>query len=133
MGATDRKVLFLRDMPTALVREAKAVAARRGQTLAKVVTEALERSLGASAAVHGSEAELQADMDWYRKHQPKLVERYAGQYVAIIDGAVVDHAAEFHEVARRVFDRYGNRSIFMPRVQAGERELRVRSPRRATS
>lgn len=133
MSTSDRKVLFLRDMPTDLVREAKAVAARRGQTLATVVAEALSRSLGVMEATPGPGQELLADMTWYRKNQAKLVERYGGQYVAIVDGAVVDHAKEFQTVAHRMFARYGNRSIYMPRVQAGEREVRVRSPRRPKS
>jgi hypothetical protein len=75
--------------------------------------------------------DLQRDMDWYAAEHPTLVRRYAGQYIAIVDGAVVDHATEFDVLARRVFARYGHRSIFMPRVvDEVVQEVCVRSPRR---
>lgn len=124
-----RKVLFLREMPTELVREAKAVAARRGQTLTTIVAEALARSLG--VADGGAADPLERDMAWYAAHHPELTRPYGGEHVAIVDCAVVDHARDFDVLARRVFAKYGQRSIFMPRV--GEQvvpEVRVRSPRR---
>ncbi len=124
-----RKVLFLRAMPTDLVREIKALAARRGQTLTTVVAEALARSLGVEAG--GAPDELAADMAWYAAEHPKLASRYGGEYVAIVDRAVVDHSRDFDVLARRAFATYGHRSIFMPRVVAQVvPEVRVRSPRR---
>jgi len=39
-----QSTLFLRNMPTDIVREAKATAARRGTTLARVVADALTKS-----------------------------------------------------------------------------------------
>lgn len=72
------------------------------------------------------------DMVWYRKNRPKpLLRRYRGEYVAIVDAAVVDHGCDFDTLAARVFARFGNRDIYMPRVQTGEPAARVRSPRGA--
>jgi len=59
-----------------------------------------------------------------------LLDRYRGEHVAIIDEAVIDHDREFAALASRVFARFGNRSIYMPRVQDDEPVVRVRSPRR---
>ena len=129
MVAPARKVLFLREMPADLVREAKVAAARRGQTLTAVVAEALARSLGVEAGA--APDALADDMTWYAADRPKLVRRYAGEHVAIVDRAVVDHDRDFDVLARRVFARYGHRSIFMPRVvEPTAPEARVRSPRR---
>lgn len=114
-----RTVLVLRGMPTELVREAKAVAARRGQTLTTIVAEALARSLG--VADGGAADPLERDMEWYAAHHPDLSRRYGGEHVAIVDGAVVDHARDFDLLARRVFAKYGHRNIFMPRVAAATR------------
>ncbi len=127
-------MLFLRDVPTELIREVKAVAARRGQTLTTVVTEALTRSLGGDGASTASDS-LQGDMDWYRKRRASLVKRYEGAYVAIIDQKIVDHGRAFDQLAVRVFARYGNRNIYMPRVTAHPEDLTVvvRSPRRSRS
>lgn len=124
-----RKALFLREMPTDLIREAKALAARRGQTLTAVVAEALSRSLG---VVEGEPSGIERDMAWYATQHKQLVRRYHGQYVAVIDQAIVDHDRNFDALARRVFAKHGHRSIFMPLV-ADEvtPEVRVRSPRRS--
>ena len=128
MAGPAGKALFLRGMPIELVREAKAVAARRGQTLTAVVAEALSRSLGVQ---DGGAGDLAPDMDWYAVEHPRLAGRYGGQYVAILDRAVVDHDRDFDALARRVFARYGPRNIFMPRVtEQVSAEARVRSPRR---
>ena len=70
-------------------------------------------------------------MRWYDKHRSRLLQRYAGDYIAVVDQAVVDHDADFDALAARVFSRLGNRSVYMPRVQADEAQARIRSPRRA--
>jgi hypothetical protein len=72
---------------------------------------------------------LRADMAWFEANQGRLQRAYPGEYVAIVDGQVVDHAAEFDPLARRMFERFGVRSICMPKV--GRAEVRLRSPRRA--
>lgn len=131
--APARKVLFLREMPTDLIREVKAVAARRGQTLATVVAEALARSLRVDGGEVGGPDELGPDMAWYAAEHARLARQYGGEHVAIVDQAVVDHARDFDVLARRVFAKYGHRSIFMPRVtEQAVSEVRVRSPRRVT-
>jgi hypothetical protein len=131
MARSERKALFLRGMPTELVREVKAVAARRGVTLTEMVTEALSRSLGVARAPQDRADDLDHDIAWYRKHRAALLRRYRGEYVAIIDGKVVDHGRDFSALAGRVFKRFGNRSIYMPRVEATQPTAKIRSPRRA--
>jgi hypothetical protein len=131
MARPERKALFLRGMPTELVREVKAVAARRGVTLTEMVTEALARSLGVSREPQDRADDLDRDIAWYRKHRTALLRRYRGEYVAIVDGKVVDHGRDFSALAGRVFKRLGNRSIYMPRVEATEPTAKIRSPRRA--
>jgi hypothetical protein len=127
--ATERTALFLRGMPTRLVREAKAVAARRGSTLAAVVSDALERSLHEGPGDSEGASELRDAMRWYEENRSRLLSRYRGRYVAILERKVVDHDRAFEPLAERVFARWGVRPIFMPRVQEGERLARIRSPR----
>ena len=125
------KALFLRNLPAELVREAKATAARRGETLTAFVTDALARSLRVDDDAQGRSDNLRRDMTWYRKNLPRLLRRYRGEHVAIVDGAVVDHGRDFGALATRVFTRFGNRGVYMPRVQADEPVARIRSPRRS--
>lgn len=131
MTRAERKALFLRGVPVELVREAKAAAARRGATLTAIVSEALARSLGVDSGAEAPANELARDIAWYREHRPALLRRYEGKYVAIVDAAVVDHGRDFDALAARVFARFGNRNVYMPRVQATEPTARIRSPRRA--
>jgi hypothetical protein len=111
------------------VREAKAAAARRGTTLAAVVSDALERSFHEDDGARESSRELRDAMRWYERNRPRLLSRYGGEYVAIVDRSVVDHDRDFESLAGRVFARFGVRSVFMPRVQEAEARVRVKSPR----
>ena len=132
--ARESTTLYLRGMPTRVVREAKAAAARRGATLAKVVTDALERALQSSGEGGDPvENDFDLDMQWYAKNRSRLVRQYDGEYVAIDDGKVIDHDSSFEALATRVFQRLGSRPVFMPHVGADERRLRVSSPRRRSA
>ncbi len=125
------KTLFLRNLPSGLVREVKAAAARRGKTLTALVEEALTRSLQVEDPPSELET-IQDDIAWYARHRTKLLGRYRGEYVAIIDEAVADHDRDYSALAGRVFTRFGNRGVYMPRVQDSEPVVHVRSPRRGS-
>lgn len=131
MTASQGKTLFLRNVPTELVREAKAAAARRGQTLTTLVADALARSLTTEGEAREQVDDLDKDIAWYRRNRPALLRRYQGEYIAIVNGAVVDHGHDFDALANRVFGRFGVRNVYMPRVQAGEPAARIRSPRKS--
>ena len=131
MAPTERKALFLRGMPVALVREAKAAAARREVTITTIVAEALARSLAMTSEPQARADELERDIAWYREHRSTLLRQHRGDYVAIVDARLVDHGRDFDALAARVFRRFGNRNIYMPRVEAAEPTARIRSPRRS--
>jgi len=134
--AAPTTTLYLRGMPVAVTRKAKAAAARRGVTLARVVAEALERTLAADDKGHApadsfaARDALAEAIAWYEHHRPTLGREYGGEYIAIVDGAVIDHDRDFEPLATRVFNLLGTGPVFMPRVGRGERIARVRSPHR---
>jgi len=127
--------LYLRALPEALVREAKATAARRGITLAALVSEALQRAVGSevgrgqptrgNGTVHG----LTESMRWFEENRERLLRRYRDQYVAVDHNRVIDHDRNFDVLARRIFAKLGTRPVFMPKVTAEERVVRIPSPR----
>jgi len=121
--------VYLRGIPEHVVREAKAAAARRGVTLAAFVSEALAQSLGIDAPGGEDDGDLRAEMAWYQAEKRKLVPRYRGQYLAIVNRKVVDHDKVFGALARRVFKRWGVRPIFMPKCVDGDRVVNIPSPR----
>ena len=126
--------LYLRGMPTSLVREAKAEAARRGTTLATLIADALARGLQLRGKGGDPlDNDVEVAMKWYARNRPRLVRRYNGQFVAILGRRVLDHDRDFGALAERVFKRVGVRSVFMPRVQPREERVHVRSPRRVSA
>lgn len=130
MAQQQTATLYLRGVPRDLVREAKVTAARRGITLTALVKEALASTLERSLSLAEDLPEdFRRDWAWYERNKSKLLKRYRNQYVAIINRKVVDHDTESHTLAQRVFDRYGVRSIPMPKVIAKERVVHIYSPR----
>jgi len=120
--------LYLRGVPTDLVRELKARAARQGSTLTALATTALTRALETES--QDDLKPLQADMAWYEAHRRSLLRRYAGEYLAIVERRVLDHDADFNALAARVFAKVGVRPIFMPQCLATDHVVHLRSPRR---
>src|SRR4051812_17333183 len=109
----EKTTLYLRGMPVNLVREAKAAAARRGSTLAAFVCDTLSRSLEREEPPPGEPPSepitdpLEAAMAWYEENRARLLRRYGDEYVAIEDGAVIDHDRDFSALASRVFSALG--------------------------
>ena len=130
MAGSNTTTLYLRGVPRPLVREAKAAAAREGQTLARWVSDKLARATG-RLTDDEEEPDLSDDFAWYEANQARLEQKHRGKYVAIVNRAVVDHDADFEPLAHRVFAKFGPRSVCMPLV--GRREVRVRSPRRVAT
>lgn len=118
--------LYLRGIPGELVRELKARAALRGTTLTALVTNVLRRALGEEPG--GDLKPLEADMAWYEAHKRRLLRRYSGEHLAILDGRVLDHDFDFSALAGRVFTKVGVRPIFMPQCVAGDQVVHLRSP-----
>lgn len=130
------KTLYLRALPEGLVREAKATAARRGITLAALVAEALQKVIGSRVGTGDRRAGagargLAESVRWFEANRARLLRRYRDQYVAIDRNRVIDHDRDFDALAQRVFARLGPRPVFIPKVTAEERVVRVPSPRLA--
>jgi hypothetical protein len=130
-----KKPVYLRGLPSDVVREAKAAAAQRGVTLAGFVAETLARAVRQREPSAETTADLTSDMRWYEKNRERIAREHAGEYIAIIDRKLVDHDADFEALAERVFEREGSRNIFMPLVGAdaggSKRKLHVPSPRQS--
>src|SRR5437762_2208677 len=110
------RTLYIRGVPDDVVRRAKAAAAREGMTLTAFVVHALVQATG-SDETYGGESALREDMAWFDERSEELIERYRGQYVAIVDGRVADHDPSFSALAERVFAKHGPRPVFMPKCE----------------
>lgn len=130
MAGQDTGTLYLRGVPRNLVREAKAEAARRGMSLTAFAKEALAKALGTTAGEdeEGGIQSIRPDLDWFEANRKRLAKRYRDEYIAIINRKVVDHDPDFGALARRVFAKYGVKSIAMPKVTPQERVVNIRTP-----
>lgn len=122
---------LLRGVDPEAVRLAKLEAARRGQPLGRVVGDLVRQALSSEAAANEPDDRdpLAEDTAWFEKERPRLFKKYPGEYLAIIEQRVVDHDSAFDSLSRRVFAKYGVRSILMPKVTREPRVIRLRSPR----
>lgn len=136
--------LYLRALPEDLVREVKAIAARRGMTLTALVTEELRRLVErehspgdhpveevSKGDLHEADRELEENMRWFAANRSRLLRRYRDQYIAIYRKRVIDHDHDFDALARRVFARLGTVPVCMPKVTSQERIVHIPSPRLA--
>jgi hypothetical protein len=128
-SSVGKKPVYLRGIPADLVREAKAVAARRGITLAGFVADTLASAVKQQGPGITRADELGSEMRWYQRNRERLVRELDGEYVAIVGNRVIDHDEHFEALAERVFARDSTLEVFMPRVSADPRAIRVRSPR----
>lgn len=85
--------------------------------------EAASRSARESAAIRKEEAAYQA-------MHSELFEKYAGQYVAVYKGELVDFDADESDLYRRIDQRYPNEVVLMKKVEKSpEKVYYSRSPR----
>jgi prevent-host-death family protein len=63
--------------------------------------------------------------------KPALLRKYAEQFVAILDGQVVDADADKRALAKRVYARWGYRTLLLTQVGTKPRVIHFDSPERA--
>jgi len=53
----------------------------------------------------------------YRRRHSELKKQYLGEYIAMVDGEVVDHGRDFQALRRRISKRYGRIPVMMTLVE----------------
>ena len=74
---------------------------------------------------------IAAESKRFQEKHPELLTQYNGVYVAMRDGAVLDHDADLSALHHRVRAQYGDEPILMAPVTAQPiQSFLIRSPRR---
>ena len=108
-----------------LAEQVTQIAAAGERSPDDVVEEAVRRYLGDE-----HERKIRAESDAYQEQIETLAEQYAGHYIAMHDGKVIDHDPDLRTLHLRVFQRLGHTPVLLKKVgQPTRRELRIRSPR----
>lgn len=77
----------------------------------------------------GDYAKFQEARKYFQENKTQILEKYRGNFIAILDNSVVDHDREFSELAKRVYEKFGYQTIYMPFVEAQPSVLSIPSPR----
>ena len=72
---------------------------------------------------------LQEAKRYFQENKAQILERYRGDFIAILNNAVLDHDRSFSELAKRVYEKFGYQTIYMPLVESEPAVLRIPSPR----
>jgi len=113
-------------LPRKMLEQAQKIAQREGVAVDELITAAVEHYLEEQW-----QASFEAESHAFERMHQQLLPRYRGQFVAVYGGQVVDSGPDKKNLARRVYERYGQAPIFFQQVtEEPIRTIRLRSPRR---
>jgi cell division GTPase FtsZ len=72
--------------------------------------------------------EFQEATAFFEANRRKLLDKYEGKYLAILNRKVIDADDDFSLLAERVYSHYGYKDIYMPRVERGKTILHIPTP-----
>jgi predicted transcriptional regulator len=107
----------------AIWRRASHLAQQQDQAVADVLVEWLAETLPAPANGEAASANAGADdvvtreMQAYIALHPQIKAQYRGSYVAILDGKLVDHDADYAALFDRIDARYPDTFVWLTRVE----------------
>lgn len=115
-------------IPETVYHQAARDARRQARQVEEILAEFLRRQYFVTAS--DKRHALLAESEAFKQQHHQLQEMYDGQYIAMLDGKVVDHDADRVELSDRIYANYPEHTILIRRVeQQPERILHFRSPR----
>lgn len=117
------------DLPDHIYRRVETLARQSQRNVNDVVAEVVSCSVRPFPVNMNREA-MQRETAAFRHLHPSLIEEFAGHYVAILDGKLVDHDTDSVALLRRVRENHPDRTVLRRKVEpAPEVTLHFRSPR----
>jgi hypothetical protein len=110
-----------------LIRSVEKLAQEQGTNAEALVNEWIQRQLALAREQH-----IRAEAARYRAQHSALLPRYAGQYIAMRNGEVLDHDPEIGPLYQRMRAQYGDEPVLITPVTSDPMPvINMRSPRRA--
>ena len=75
-----------------------------------------------------AEEALAAEEEAFRRKRAQLLRRYGGQFVALHQGRVVGHGADDEELAWQMFEKLGDVSFYIAKVERESTVYELPSP-----
>lgn len=105
---------------------------REGQPLAAIIPIEKYREFVAwqesRTERHRQLSALQKEREAFHQLRDQLLKTHRGQFVAVLDGQVVDSDADNCELARRVYNKFGYVPIYIQRVEEKPTVYEIPSP-----
>lgn len=98
-------------------RWAKARQLDLGEAVAEFLAETLPDSRAPIVPQSEPDPQVEREKAAYLQLYPRLKEQYAGQYVAIHGGKVVDYDEDYGALFERIDDRYPDTFVWLTRVE----------------
>lgn len=111
-------------LPDDWIEQLNRTADSQNTDLATVLKQAVEHYLSEQAR-----RAIDREQVAYTERHAELLERYAGQYIAIQHGEVIDHDDDRVALSQRIRARYGRSPVFITPVLAqAQQTITVPSP-----
>ncbi|MDT8307651.1 MAG: DUF5678 domain-containing protein [Anaerolineae bacterium] len=119
------------ELPPEIYDAVRQQAAAEHKSPDTLVVEWVSAHLDSVRADRDEELEaFQREVAAFQRLKPRLLEQYAGEYVAVRKGEVVANGKEKLDVSRQVRERYGPGGYYVALVTPGPlRTVRMPSPR----
>ncbi len=119
------------DIPKDLYRQAQRIAQKRQQAIQDVLLESIMlEDEGAGWGQPSDEEAAWREERAFQELHPQLLQRYPGEFVAILDGEVVDHDTDQVMLYKRVRKHCPGRFVLIAEVKREPvEEYTFRSPR----
>lgn len=102
-----------------LIKRIQHIAGETNRDAIHVVEEAVEAYLQQL-----EQEKIHKETEAFWAMQPKLLSKYAGEFVAVHQGEVVDHDLDAVQLERRVAERFGQTAVLIaPVTDAPRRDL----------
>ena len=75
--------------------------------------------------VHPQRAQMEAELAAFERQKQELIARYAGRYVAVHAGKVIDDDSDKIELATRIDEQFPNDVVLIKQVKAEPDQLEI--------
>ena len=72
---------------------------------------------------------IEAGKKYYLKNKKEIEKNYIGKFIAIIDDKVADFSEDFSKLSKKVYKKYGYKTIFMTYVSEKDQIIKAPSTR----
>ncbi|MEP7356733.1 MAG: DUF5678 domain-containing protein [Anaerolineales bacterium] len=108
-----------------LIRSIEKLARELDTDAETLLNEWIERQIALAR-----EQKIREESGRFRAQHNHLQSTYAGEYVAMLNGAVVDHGSNVNELYLRIRDRFGDEPVLIaPVTDSSTPTYQMRSPR----